>query len=298
MRDSGKSVASAQHFQAVALAAALLAGLGEHAACWAGPPLVTDDPETPGRGGWEINISNNIERTRDAFLMETPRFDINYGLLENDQWKIEFPVLYLDSDEHGSHSGMGDLLLGWKYRFLEEKDRQFMASIYPQLLIPTGNEGLGLGGGNVEALFPLQIGRHFLKGKVFVYGEVGYNVVLSASEANRWKYGLAAAWGATEHLELMAEVAGLAFPGGAEPDDTFFNVGFKYDFTKRTSLIAAFGRSFHDVNRGTPDLLTFVGLQMMLGGRQAAPEKEDPNGKQDPVSGREARLPGFSSLGR
>lgn len=43
----------------------------------AGPPLITDDPETPGRGGWEINISHNIERTRNAFLMETPLFDIN-----------------------------------------------------------------------------------------------------------------------------------------------------------------------------------------------------------------------------
>ena len=108
----------------------------------------------------------------------------------------------------------------------------------------------------------------------------------------------AAAWGATERLELMAEVAGLAFPGGAEPDDTFFNVGFKYDFTKRASLIAAFGRSFHDVNRGTPDLLTFVGLQMMLGGGRATSEGEDTDGRRDPVSGREARLPGFPSLWR
>ncbi|OHB82004.1 MAG: hypothetical protein A2W31_05285 [Planctomycetes bacterium RBG_16_64_10] len=260
--------------------------------------MFTDDPETPGRGGWEINISHNIERTRDAFFMETPLFDINYGLLDNDQWKIEFPVLYLDSDEHGSHWGMGDLLLGWKYRFLEEEDHHIMASVYPQLLVPTANERVGLGGGNVEALFPLQIGKHFFQEKVFVYGEIGYNVVLGASDANSWRYGLAAASRATERLELMAEVAGLAFPGGTEPDDTFFNVGFKYDFTKRVSLIAAFGRSFHEVNRGTPDLLTFVGLQMMLGGRRGASEGEDTDANRDPVSGREARLPGLTSLWR
>lgn len=298
MWNSGKSVAIAKRLRAITLAVALLACLGRHDACWAGPPLFTDDPETPGRGGWEINISHNIERTRDAFFMETPLFDINYGLLDNDQWKIEFPVLFLDSDEHGAHWGMGDLLLGWKYRFLEEEDHHFMASVYPQLLVPTGNERVGLSGGNVEALFPLQIGKHFCEEKVFVYGEIGYNVVLGAPEANSWKYGLAAQWGATERLELMAEVAGLAFPGGAEPDDTFFNVGFKYDLTKRTSLIAAFGRSFHDVNRGTPDLLTYVGLQMMLGGSRAASEGEDTNGKRDPVSGREARLPSFRSLWR
>lgn len=294
----GKSVAIPLSLRALTLAGALLGCLGEQSASRAGPPLVTDDPETPGRGGWEINISHNIERTQDAFFMETPLFDINYGLLGNDQWKIEFPVLYLDSDEHGSHWGVGDLLLGWKYRFLEEEDHPFMASVYPQLLVPTGNEGLGLGGGNIEALFPLQIGKHFFEEEVFVYGEIGYNVVSGASEANSWKYGLAAAWGATERLELMAEVAGLVFPGGAEPDDTFFNAGFKYEFTKRTSLIAAFGRSFHDVNRGTPDLLTYVGLQMMLGGSRAASEGEDTDGKRDAVSGREARLPPFGSLWR
>ena len=128
MWDSGKSVATKKSLRATALAVALLAVLAEHST-WAGPPLFTDDPETPGRGGWEINISHNIERTRDAFFMETPLFDINYGLLDNDQWKIEFPVLYLDSDEPGSHWGMGDLLLGWKYRFLEEEDHQIMASV-------------------------------------------------------------------------------------------------------------------------------------------------------------------------
>jgi hypothetical protein len=275
--------------RAVALAVALLACLGPHDACRAGPPLFTDDPETPGRGGWEINISHNIERTRDAFIMETPLFDINYGLMNNDQWKIEFPLLYRDSDERGSHWGMGDLLLGWKYRFLEEEDHRFMASVYPQLLVPTGHEGVGLGSGRVEALFPFQIGKHFLEKKVFAYGEIGYNVVLGAPEANSWKYGLAAQWKATERLELMAEVAGLAFPGGAEPDDTFFNVGFKYDLTKQAALIGAFGRSLRGVERGTPDLLTFVGFQLKLGGNERADEGKADE-KKDPVGRREAWL--------
>jgi hypothetical protein len=86
----------------------------------------------------------------------------------------------------------------------------------------------------------------------------------------------------------MAEVAGLAFPRGAEPDDTFFNVGFKYNLTKQAALIGSFGRSFHGVERGTPDLLTFLGVQLMLGGNKRANEGETDE-KKDPVSGREAR---------
>lgn len=295
MRVRWQSASIARDVRAVVVVLVLSAWTGGSPFVFGGPPLITDDPETPGRGEWEINVSHNIERSKDTFLMETPLFDINYGLLENDQWKIEFPVVYLDSDEAGSHWGMGDLLLGWKYRFLEEDTHRFMASVYPQLLVPTGHEGLGLGGGRVEALFPMQVGKHFFREKVFVYGEIGYNVVLGAPEANRWRYGLAAAWGATERLELMAEVGGLVFPSGGEPDDTFFNVGFKHDITKRASLIAAFGRSFHHAGRGTPDLLTYVGLQIMLGGNQDS-EKEDEDNGRDPVSGWEARL--FPSLTR
>ena len=288
MRGSWQHAVAAKGLRAIACAAACLAILVGRSAL-AGPPLFTDDPETPGRGRWEINISHNIERTRDALLLETPLFDINYGLLDNDQWKIEFPLQYLDSDERGSHWGMGDLLLGWKYRFREEKDHGFMASVYPQLLMPTASKQVGLGGGNVEALLPLQIGKHFLKEKVFVYGEICYTVVLGDPAANSWKYGLAAQWQTTKRLELMVEVAGLAFPGGNEPDDTFFNVGFKYDLTNQAALIGSCGRSFCNVERDTPDLLTFLGFQFMLGKKQHADEAEA-DGKKDPVSGREALL--------
>lgn len=275
------------------LALALVVGQGIGVA---GPPLVTDDPETPGQGGWEINVSHRIERTRDAFLMESPLFDINYGLLENDQWKIEFPVLYLDSDEHGSHCGMGDLLLGWKYRFLEEKNHGMMASIYPQLSTPAGNANLGLGSGHAEALFPFQVGKHFIEEKVFVYGEIGYNVVFGQSESNRWKYGLAAQWQATEKLELMGEVGGFAFPGGGEADDVFFNLGLKREITKNVSLIASCGRSFRSRDLGTPDLLTYVGLQITRGGRVR--EESEQNGtEQENSQDREASHSLFGTRG-
>ena len=148
----------------------------------AGPPLKTDDSETPGRGGWEINISHSIERAKHEFLMETPLIDINYGFLDNDQWKIEFPVLFVDPDDDRGHWGVGDVLLGWKYRFLEEDEYGFMASIYPQPLLPTGNEGVGLSDGRYELLLPIEVGKHFCEDKLFVYGEAGYNIVFDASE--------------------------------------------------------------------------------------------------------------------
>src|SRR5438093_11355158 len=55
----------------------------------AGPPFVTDDPEPPPPGGWEINIPFILERTPGTTEMDAPLFDLNYGL-PNIQLKLEF----------------------------------------------------------------------------------------------------------------------------------------------------------------------------------------------------------------
>lgn len=246
--------------------------LGVAIVCWwlipaapGGPPLVTDDPETPGRGGWEINISHNVEKTRDEFSMETPLIDVNYGLMENDQWKIEFPLLFLDPENDQERWGVGDLEVGWKYRFFEEDDRGLMASIYPQVLVPTGNARLRLGGGRTEMLLPLEAGRHFFDERLLVYGEIGYNVVFDGSDEHSWIYGVAAECQSSERLKLLLEVGGVAWQSGSDPDFPFFTGGLKYELTDHWTLIASAGRSFRDDHSGSPVLMTFLGLQWTAG---------------------------------
>jgi hypothetical protein len=57
----------------------------------AGPPFVTDDPEPPPPGGWEINVPFILERSAGNAEMNAPLFDFNYGLPDV-QLKLEFPV--------------------------------------------------------------------------------------------------------------------------------------------------------------------------------------------------------------
>ena len=45
----------------------------------AGPPFVTDDPEVPPVGGWEINIPFTLQRTPGTTDIQAPLFDLNYG---------------------------------------------------------------------------------------------------------------------------------------------------------------------------------------------------------------------------
>jgi hypothetical protein len=48
--------------------------------CERGPPFVTDDPEPPPPGGWEINIPFIIEHAAHGTEMDAPLFDLNCGL--------------------------------------------------------------------------------------------------------------------------------------------------------------------------------------------------------------------------
>src|SRR5438094_6155425 len=86
----------------------------------AGPPFVTDDPEPPPPGGWEINVPFILERTPGKIEMDTPLFDFNYGLPDV-QLKLEFPVEIVHEDGAGSAAGAGDLLLGVKWRFFNNE---------------------------------------------------------------------------------------------------------------------------------------------------------------------------------
>jgi len=265
----------ARHTSRFAIAAAILWGLIA-SNLEAGNPLQTNDPETPGRNGWEINLSHNMRFTRPAFGQALPLLNINYGHLKNDQWKISIPVTEFDPHP-GEHWGIGDVQLGWKYRFLEEADCGFQASFYPQPLLPTGQEDLGLGNGRVELFLPLSVGKHFLDDKLFVYGEAALNVVFEDVGRDTWFIGIAAEWQITEKIELVGELAELAVPSAIGPDDPFFNVGFNYQFSKHVALQTAFGRSLGDEADGLSYFSSYVGLHITWGGGDGNSESDDPH---------------------
>src|SRR5215471_21561997 len=94
-----------------------------------GPPFVTDDPEPPAAGGWEINVPFILERTPGKTEMDAPLFDLNYGL-PNVQLKLEGPVEVVHDDHDGTAAGPGDLLPGLKWRFFEDEKSQIQLGVY------------------------------------------------------------------------------------------------------------------------------------------------------------------------
>lgn len=73
----------------------------------AGPPHVTNDPDTPGDGKWEINLAIAGATTHDTWDLSAPDIDINYGLGERMQLSMHLPWLHQRFDDRTWQSGLG-----------------------------------------------------------------------------------------------------------------------------------------------------------------------------------------------
>ena len=120
----------------------------------AGPPFVTDDPEPPPAGGWEINVPFIIEHAASGTKMNTPLFDLNYGLFPNGQLQFQAPVKIVQQESNRA-AGLGDPLLGVKWRFLSDEKSRVELVAYPQVLLPVGDRRRDLGEGRPAYLLPV-----------------------------------------------------------------------------------------------------------------------------------------------
>jgi len=229
---------------------------------WAGPPFVTDDPETPPWHGWEINIPLTLERTRDEREIEMPLFDLNYGYKPNVQLKLEFPLLSVDRVGGGRARGLGDTLIGVKWRFREESRRRPQLALYPQVVLPTGDSQRGLGSGKPSYILPLLAQKGW--GRLTLYGNLGYVVQTAAGSRDFWYHGLTLMREVTDRLEVGAEVFGNSATGVDGHSELGFNVGGTWKVREGRVLLFSVGRNL----QGEARTMLYLGLQILTRGSE------------------------------
>lgn len=222
----------------------------------AGPPFVTDDPEPPTPGGWEINVPFILEHTSGETGMEAPLFDLNYGL-PNVQLKLEFPVKIVHEDSDGTAAGTGDLVLGVKWRFLNSEQSQLQLGTYPQLLVPTGDYARGLGQGQPAYLLPFLVQKTW--GKWTVYGDVGYWWQTGPETRDYFYAGVVLEREMNERLELGVELFGDSPKEHEGRSEVAFNIGGTWKLSKHLNLLFAGGRDIV----GDTHAMAYVGLQFL-----------------------------------
>lgn len=227
------------------------------AAAQGGPPMLTDDPDTPGNNHWEINTAFTMEKEPGEKEFAAPFLDINYGLGRRLQLKVEVPYRLTWEGGERARAGFGSVNFGVKWRFLEAERHGFAVSTYPQFEYkPAAAVRRGTAEPGNELLLPLEVTRK--AGPVDVNVEVGYRI--RQLFRDELLYGLAVGRGVTKRLELAAEIHGEP-KRGFRDDDRILNFGARYRLTKHYTFLFSSGRSLRAAREGVPSLIMYVGLQ-------------------------------------
>jgi hypothetical protein len=218
------------------------------------PAICDHDPEPPD--GWEINLPSILERAHSKTDRDTPLFDFNYGL-PNVQLKLEIPVRVVHENSDGTTAGPGDLLLGVKWRFLNNERSQVQVGIYPQLLLPTGDHARGLGQGGSAFVFPLLAQKNW--DKWTLYGNVGYWWQAGAETRDYVYAGAVLERDINERLTLGVELFGNSPKERGGRSDLGFNVGGTWKLREHLNLLFAGGRDIV----GDTHAMAYIGLQFL-----------------------------------
>jgi hypothetical protein len=223
-----------------------------------GPPLLTDDPGTPGNGQSELNIAFTVEKFRNESQVEAPLIDFNYGIGERIQVKFEIPWLIGTESSQPTQSGLGTLLLGFKYRFLDENPSGIDASFYPQVDFATSAHArqAGLVPEGMELLLPVELQKDL--GVISVNVEWGYLLREEAEE--EWRWGIALGRKITEEIQILGEVHGESAKN-FDRGQLVFNLGARIQLSHLNSILVSAGRGIRGETRGEPGFIGYLGLQ-------------------------------------
>jgi hypothetical protein len=223
-----------------------------------GPPMLTDDPGTPGDGHWELNVAGLSSRSSQGTIYQLPLLDMNYGWGERLQLKFEAPWLWQRSDA-GMQNAAGKALLGVKWRFLDQGEQGWQVSTYPQTEFGLSSHSahLGLSAPGTNYLLPLEV----------VYGFDGFDLNIEAGRWLRqdaaqdsWIGGIVVTHEVRKGVELLAEIHHEQAVHQSQ-SELILNFGARYDLSEETTLLLALGHDVRNTLNPPQQWMSYVGLQ-------------------------------------
>jgi hypothetical protein len=256
-----------------------------------GPPFITDDPGTPGNRHWEINFGWIADHNPGNAYYETPDIDMNYGWGDRIQLKYELPMAVATDQNNTTRAGLGESLLGVKWRPYEhhkagepksDDNMDFSLGTYPQVSInnPTSAVRRGIAENGPQYYLPVEFTAQV--GPIGFDGEVG-RWIGNQNVPSRWGRGLIAGHEFNDRLELYGEIYDLqdANQIGSVPKqrELTLDLGGRQmlDRAGHFRLLFMGGRAIQAVTRqnSEPSWIAYVGVQLLLGPK----EKEAPDKK-------------------
>ena len=218
-----------------ARSAMVLAGFASTAI--AGPPYQTDDPEPTDFRHYEIYFFAAGTHLPDADS-SAAGIDFNYGATPDLQLTAVFPLEREQERGAGAATGLGNVELAAKYRFLHQADSGWDASIFPRVFLPSASSEVG--DDHFSLLVPLWVQKDF--GSWSTFGGAGCVLNHGGAEARSFCMG---GWALTrqiqEKLQIGAELVHSTADTRAGHAATGIGAGMRYDLTDNYHLMAYAG---------------------------------------------------------
>lgn len=199
----------------------------------AGPPYFTDDPVPTDERHYEIyafaaSLHNSGGTGSDAGI------DFNYGGARDLQLTAAFPVSFEQPHGAESSTGLGNIELAAKYRFLHQRDVGWDVAVFPRVFLRSASSGVGEQHASFQ--LPLWVGRDWDSWSTFGGGGCVLN---HGGDARDYCF---AGWVLTRQLRPNLQLGAEIYHQTADTDDardkTLAGVGIRYDVSERLHVLA------------------------------------------------------------
>jgi hypothetical protein len=237
----------------------LIAAVARVAFGQGGPPMITDDPGTPGNGKWENNFAIIFERRPNETSIDMPEIDLNYGVGEHIQLTLQNAPVLLKRSGHGLIGGVGSTEAAIKWRFLDEATSGLDMSMFPRVIFNVVQSSVrrGLAEDGTRFQIPFQMAKTF--GRWHADAEVG--PLASSVGRSEWLSGVVGGFDVSKSTMLMAEVHGTSRMNFTN-DVLTLNFGLRHEFTETYILIVSMGHEIRSPDQPTA-LIGYFGMQFV-----------------------------------
>jgi hypothetical protein len=225
-----------------------------------GPPMITDDPGTPGPGKWENNVAIAFEHRSDETAYDLPEIDLNYGVGEHIQLTLQTAPVLLKRNDHGPIGGLGGTEAALKWRFLDQETSGFDMSMFPRVIfnIEQSSVRRGLAEDGTRFQIPFQAAKTF--GRWHLDAEFGPRA--STIGRSEWLYGVVAGYDLAKPTMLMAELQGTSRMN-FDRDVLTLNFGIRQTLTERCIFIGSLGHELHTPDGDPLAFIGYIGVQLL-----------------------------------
>lgn len=215
----------------LALILATAAGLAQ-----AGPPYQSDDPEPTDYRHYEIYLFAAGSHARDGDD-GAAGLDFNYGATRDLQLTAVVPFEYENPDGAGTASGVGNVELAAKYRFVHQDRIGWDLAVFPRVFLSSASSDVG--DRHTSVFLPVWVQRDF--GNWSTFGGGGCMLSRGEDSVDFCLGGWAVTNQIARNLQVGAEIVHSAADTRDGRSSTAIGAGFRYDVTENYHVLAYIG---------------------------------------------------------